>query len=426
MTDSADQAETAEKSPFAGRRVVLGVSGGIAAYKAVILCRLMMDAGAHVVPVMTAAAQRFVGRATFDALASERVQTSIFGEDDPIPHTTLGQTADVVVVAPATARVIGSYAAGISDGLLTATLLATRAPVVVCPAMHTEMWEHAAVQHNIEVLTARGVHMVVPEAGRLAGGDIGTGRLAEPATIFDAVAEVLAELPEPDPARRSPQPRRDLAGVSVTVSAGGTREAIDPVRFIGNRSSGKQGYAIATAARDRGAEVTLVTSAALEPPEGVREVRVESAAEMEAAVAAHAGADVIIMAAAVADFRPADVAAQKIKKGSPAGSAEAPVIVLEHTHDILAGLGAAKPPGQVLVGFAAETADVLDNAAQKLARKNLDVMVANDVSAAGAGFAHDTNIVTILLADGTVRPLPICSKREVADAVLDTVVELRR
>ncbi len=416
----------AAASPFAGRRVVLGVSGGIAAYKAVILCRLMMDAGAHVVPVMTAAAQRFVGRATFDALASERVQTSIFGEDDPIPHTTLGQTADVVVVAPATARVIGSYAAGISDGLLTATLLATRAPVVVCPAMHTEMWEHPAVQHNIEVLTGRGVHMVVPEAGRLAGGDIGTGRLAEPATIFEAVSEVLAALPERDPAHEPTPPRRDFAGVSVTVSAGGTREAIDPVRFIGNRSSGKQGYAIATAARDRGAEVTLVTSAPLPPPEGVQEVRVESAAEMEAAVAAHAGADVIIMAAAVADFRPADVAPQKIKKSSPAESTGAPVIVLEHTKDILAGLGAAKPPGQVLVGFAAETADVLDNAAQKLARKNLDVMVANDVSAAGAGFAHDTNIVTILLADGTVRPLPICSKREVADAVLDTVAELRQ
>ncbi len=415
----------AAASPFAGRRVVLGVSGGIAAYKAVILCRLMMDAGARVVPVMTAAAQRFVGRATFDALASERVQTSIFGEDDPIPHTTLGQTADVVVVAPATARVIGSYAAGISDGLLTATLLATRAPVVVCPAMHTEMWEHPAVQHNIEVLTGRGVHMVVPEAGRLAGGDIGTGRLAEPATIFEAVSEVLAALPERDPAHEPTPPRRDFAGVSVTVSAGGTREAIDPVRFIGNRSSGKQGYAIATAARDRGAEVTLVTSAPLPPPEGVHEVRVESAAEMEAAVAAHAGADVIIMAAAVADFRPADVAPQKIKKGSPAASTGAPVIVLEHTTDILAGLGAAKPPGQVLVGFAAETADVLDNAAQKLARKNLDVMVANDVSAAGAGFAHDTNIVTVLLADGTVRPLPICSKREVADAVLDTVAELR-
>ncbi|WP_419864357.1 bifunctional phosphopantothenoylcysteine decarboxylase/phosphopantothenate--cysteine ligase CoaBC [Candidatus Poriferisodalis sp.] len=416
----------AAASPFAGRRVVLGVSGGIAAYKAVILCRLMMDAGAHVIPVMTAAAQRFVGRATFDALASERVQTSIFGEDDPIPHTTLGQTADVVVVAPATARVIGSYAAGISDGLLTAALLATRAPVVVCPAMHTEMWEHDAVQHNIEVLTGRGVHMVVPEAGRLAGGDIGTGRLAEPATIFDAVSEVLAALPERDAAHEPMPARRDFAGVRVTVTAGGTREAIDPVRFIGNRSSGKQGYAIATAARDRGAEVTLVTSAPLPPPEGVREVRVESAAEMEAATGAHADADVIIMAAAVADFRPAHVAPQKIKKGNPAESAEAPVIVLEHTHDILAGLGARKPPGQVLVGFAAETADVLDNAAQKLARKNLDVMVANDVSAAGAGFAHDTNIVTILLADGSAHPLPICSKREVADAVLDTVAELRQ
>lgn len=416
----------AAASPFAGRRVVLGVSGGIAAYKAVILCRLMMDAGAHVIPVMTASAQRFVGRATFDALASERTQTSIFDEDDPIPHTTLGQTADVIVVAPATARVIGSYAAGISDGLLTATLLATRAPVVVCPAMHTEMWEHDAVQHNIEVLTGRGVHMVVPEAGRLAGGDIGTGRLAEPATIFDAVGDVLAAFPEPDPTHEPMPARRDLAGVSVTVTAGGTREAIDPVRFIGNRSSGKQGYAIATAARDRGAEVTLVTSAPLPPPEGVREVRVESAAEMEAATSAHADADVIIMAAAVADFRPAHVAPQKIKKGNPAESAGAPVIVLEYTYDILAGLGARKPPGQVLVGFAAETADVLDNAAQKLARKNLDVMVANDVSAAGAGFAHDTNIVTILLADGSAHPLPICSKREVADAVLDTVVELRQ
>ena len=427
MTDSADHPETAPKaqtSPFAGRRVVLGVSGGIAAYKAVILCRLMIDAGAHVAPVMTAAAQRFVGRATFDALASERVQASIFGEDDPIPHTTLGQTADLIVVAPATARVIGSYAAGISDGLLTAALLATRAPVVLCPAMHTEMWEHDAVQHNIEVLTGRGVHIVVPEAGRLAGGDVGTGRLAEPATILAAVEKVLAALPDPD--RQPLPPRRDFAGVSVTVSAGGTREAIDPVRFIGNRSSGKQGYAIATAARDRGADVTLVTSAPLPPPEGVREVRVESAAEMDAAVAAHADADVIVMAAAVADFRPADVARQKIKKGPQGESAAAPVIVLEHTKDILAGLGAAKPDGQVLVGFAAETADVLDNAAEKLKRKNLDVMVANDVSAAGAGFAHDTNIVTILLADGSVRPLPICSKREVAEAVLDAVAELRR
>ncbi|WP_423921259.1 bifunctional phosphopantothenoylcysteine decarboxylase/phosphopantothenate--cysteine ligase CoaBC [Candidatus Poriferisodalis sp.] len=429
MTDSADRLNpdsARAQSPFTGRRVVLGVSGGIAAYKAVILCRLMMDADAHVIPVMTAAAQRFVGRATFDALASERARTSIFGEDDPIPHTTLGQTADVIVVAPATARVIGSYAAGISDGLLTATLLATRAPVVVCPAMHTEMWEHDAVQHNLDVLTGRGVHIVVPESGRLAGGDVGTGRLAEPATIFDAVGAVLAAQPDSAEVRQPSVARRDFAGVNVTVTAGGTREPIDPVRFIGNRSSGKQGYAIATAARDRGADVTLVTSAALPSPEGIREVRVESAAEMEAAVRAHADADVILMAAAVADFRPAEVAPQKIKKGDARHSGAPPVIALEHTADILAGLGASKPPGQVLVGFAAETADVLDNAAQKLARKNLDVMVANDISAAGAGFAHDTNIVTILLADGTVRPLPLCSKREVADAVLDAVAELRR
>ena len=414
-------------SPFAGRRVVLGVSGGIAAYKAVLLCRLMVDAGAHVVPVMTAAAQRFVGKATFDALASEPAKTSIFGEVDPIPHTTLGQTADVIVVAPATARVIGSYAAGISDGLLTATLLATRAPVVVCPAMHTEMWEHAAVQHNLDVLAERGVRIVVPEAGRLAGGDVGTGRLAEPATIFDEVAAVLAAAPTP--AEHSPSDsdpgRADLAGVSITVTAGGTREAIDPVRFIGNRSSGKQGYAVAVAARDRGAEVTLVTSAPLAAPEGITEVRVESAAEMEAAVQAHADADVIVMAAAVADFRPVEPAPDKIKKGRPGQQGTPPVIELEHTADILAGLGAAKLAGQILVGFAAETADVLDNAAQKLARKNLDVMVANDVSADGAGFAHDTNIVTILLADGTVRPLPKCSKRQVADALLDVVADLR-
>ncbi len=431
VTESAEHLAS-DRTPVAGRRVVLGVSGGIAAYKAVLLCRLLVDAGAHVMPVMTAAAQKFVGRATFDALASERARTSIFGEDDPIPHTTLGQTADIVIVAPATARLIGSYAAGISDGLLTATLLATQAPVVVCPAMHTEMWEHPAVQHNLEVLAGRGVHIVVPDHGRLAGGDIGTGRLAEPATIFDAVVAVLAAGSNPGHGRARNDPvgldpvGLDFAGLTVTVTAGGTREAIDPVRFIGNRSSGKQGYAVATAARDRGAAVTLITSASLTAPVGVTEVRVESAAEMEAAVRESSDADVIVMAAAVADFRPADVAPQKIKKGDFVDADAAPQIVLEQTTDILAGLGAAKPAGQVLVGFAAETADVLDNAADKLERKNLDVMVANDVSADGAGFAHDTNIVTILLADGTVRPMPKCSKREVADAVLDAVAALRR
>ena len=234
---------------LAGRRIILGVTGGIAAYKAVLLCRLLVDAGAHVIPVMTESAQKFVGRATFDALASEPVRTSIFDDPDPIPHTTLGQTADLIVVAPATARSIGSYASGISNDLLTATLVATRAPVVVCPAMHTEMWEHAAVQNNLETLKSRGVTVVAPEEGRLAGGDLGSGRLADPEKVFEVIKEILTT--------------GDLNGRKVVITAGGTREAIDPVRYVGNRSTGKQGYAIAEAAVARGAEVTLISTVAI-------------------------------------------------------------------------------------------------------------------------------------------------------------------
>ena len=393
-----------------GRRIVLGVTGGIASYKAVLLCRLMVDAGAHVIPVMTEGAQRFVGRTTFDALASEPVRVSIFDDPDPIPHTTLGQTADLFVVAPATARSIGSYAAGISDDLLTASLIATRAPVIVCPAMHTEMWEHPSVQENLATLARRGVHIVAPEEGRLAGGDIGSGRLAEPERIFEAVTQVLGADGGP----------RDLADVSVVVTAGGTREAIDPVRFIGNRSSGKQGYAIAEAAAARGAAVMLVSSVDRPVQPGIEVVSVESAAEMKAAVDARRDADVVIMAAAVADFRPVDVAASKIKKG-----AGAPQVVLEPTDDILAGLGAAKRDGQVLIGFAAETDDVIDNAVSKLQRKNVDAIVANDVSAPQVGFAHDTNEVTIIRADGSHTSVSLRSKQEIADAVLDVVVDLR-
>ena len=397
---------------IAGGRIVLGVSGGIASYKAVLLCRLLVDAGAHVVPVMTEGAQRFVGRTTFDALASEPVKVSIFDDPDPIPHTTLGQTADLIVVAPATARAIGSYAAGISDDLLGATLIATRAPVIVCPAMHTEMWEHPSVQDNLATLRSRGVHVVPPAEGRLAGGDIGSGRLAEPEMIFAAIEEVL------DGAGSASS---DLEGVQVVVSAGGTREAIDPVRFIGNRSSGKQGYAIAEAAAARGAEVVLVSTVDRSDPAGVTVVRVESAAEMHKAVTEHSDADVVIMAAAVADFRPVEAAASKIKKDSGA-----PQVVFEPTEDILAGLGAAKRPGQVIVGFAAETDDVIDNAVGKLRRKNVDAIVANDVSAPEVGFAHDTNEVTIIRADGTHSTVSLRSKREIADAVLDAVVDLRR
>ena len=392
-----------------GRRIVLGVSGGIAAYKAVDVCRRLVDAGAHVSPVLTEGATRFVGEATFSALASERVQTSLWDEVSPIPHTRLGQSADLVVVAPATAKVISDLRTGRSHDLLTATLLATRAPVLVCPAMHTEMWEHPAVQENLAVLVERGVHVVPPEEGRLAGGDVGTGRLADPATIVAAVERILGP--------------NDLAGLSVLVTAGGTREAIDTVRVVTNRSSGKQGYALAAEAAHRGARVTLVTTVDRPVPPGVAEVvEVASAADMQAAVVPRATEqDVIVMAAAVADFRPAKVADRKIKKGDGLAS-----IDLEPTHDFLVDLGAAKPEGQVLVGFAAETDDVLDNALDKLRRKHLDLIVANDVGADGVGFEHDTNAVVILTPDGVGQTVPLTDKRSVARAVFDAVVERRR
>jgi phosphopantothenoylcysteine decarboxylase / phosphopantothenate---cysteine ligase len=392
------------------RRIVLGVSGGIAAYKAIDICRRLVDGGAHVVPVMTRGATRFVGEATFSALASERVHTSLFHDDDPIPHTRLGQSADAVVVAPATARVIGSYAAGISSDLLTATLLAVRegAPVVLAPAMHTEMWEHPAVQDNLATLARRGVTIVPPEEGRLAGGDIGKGRLAAPATIVEAVEAALGA-------------GRDLSGLRVLVTAGGTREPIDPVRFVGNRSSGKQGHALAAEAAVRGAKVTLVTTVDLPVPPHSDVIRVETAAEMDEAVnAAGASADVVVMAAAVADFRPAQVAERKLKK-----RAGVPEITLEPTPDILAGLGARKRPGQTIVGFAAETDEVRKNAAAKLAAKGIDLIVANDVTALGAGFEHDTNQVVIMDADGTEREVPLADKRAIARAVFDAVTQRR-
>jgi phosphopantothenoylcysteine decarboxylase / phosphopantothenate---cysteine ligase len=388
----------------AGRRIVLGVSGGIAAYKAVEVCRRLMDLGAHVSPILTPNATRFVGAATFSALASERALTSLYDNaDDPSPHTRLGQSADLIVVAPATARVIAAYATGSSEGLLVATLLATRAPVLVCPAMHTEMWEHPAVQDNLAILRRRGVHVLEPESGHLAGGDVGKGRLPEPIDIVRAAERVLA-----------PQ---DLKGVRVLVTAGGTREAIDAVRVITNRSSGKQGHAIAEAAAARGASVSLVTTTDRPVSPGIEVAHVASAAQMQEAVLARSGEqDVIVMAAAVADFRPVAPPDRKIKKDEGL-----PNIVLEPTHDFLVDLGAAKRPGQILVGFAAETNDLLANAQGKLERKNLDLIVANDVSAPGVGFEHDTNAVTIVCADGNNIDIPLTSKHDVASALLDAV-----
>jgi phosphopantothenoylcysteine decarboxylase/phosphopantothenate--cysteine ligase len=399
---------------LAGRRIVLGVSGGISAYKAIEVCRRLVDAGAVVAPVLTRGALRFVGETTFSALASERARTSLWNEAEPIPHTRLGQSADVVVVCPATARVLSDYRNGRSADLLTATLIATRAPVVVCPAMHTEMWEHRAVQENVSVLAARGVVIVGPETGRLAGGDSGAGRLAAPEAIVAAVDRALGP--------------RDLDGVAVLITAGGTREAIDPVRIITNRSSGKQGYALAEAAVARGARVTLVTTVDRPAPPGVVEVvTVESAADMQAAVLPRAAAhDVVIMAAAVADFRPKEAADHKLKKGdSLAGASLVPEIVLEPTHDFLVDLGHSKRADQIIVGFAAETENVVDNARGKLARKNLDLIVANDVAAPNVGFAHETNEVTILPAVGEPQRVPLTSKRAVADRILDAIVQQR-
>jgi phosphopantothenoylcysteine decarboxylase/phosphopantothenate--cysteine ligase len=387
---------------------VLGISGGIAAYKAVEICRRLMDAGASVAPILTKGATRFIGTATFSALASERAHTSLFDDPDPIPHTRLGQGADLVIVAPCTARVIGSYAAGISNDLLTATLLATRAPVLLAPAMHTEMWEHPAVQENLATLTRRGVHIVAPEEGRLAGGDLGKGRLATPETVVAAAAELL-------------ETRRDLDGLHVLVTAGGTREPIDPVRFIGNRSSGKQGHALAQEAADRGAKVSLVTTTALPGPAGADVTRVDTAAEMaEAVMAVAPAADIVVMAAAVADFRPAHVAERKLKK-----TEGVPEISLEPTADILAMVGGHKRAGQTIVGFAAETHDLRKNATSKLAAKGADIIVANDVTAPGAGFEHDTNQVTLLFADGASYEVALRDKRAVAREVFDAILQRR-
>jgi phosphopantothenoylcysteine decarboxylase/phosphopantothenate--cysteine ligase len=391
-------------------RVVLGVSGGIAAYKAVEICRRLVDAGVHVAPVLTHDATRFVGALTFSALASEPAQLSLWDEASPIPHTKLGQRADLVVVAPATAHTLARYAAGLSDDLLMATLLATRAPVIVCPAMHTEMWEHPSVRENLATLERRGVEIVPPESGRLAGGDSGEGRLADPAVIVARVLERLGQTA-----------RRDLAGRAVVVSAGGTREPLDPVRFITNRSSGKQGHAIAVAAARRGASVTLVTSSplALPPGSGIRRVDVETAADMEQAMGAAAeGADVVVMSAAVSDFRPKATAGTKLSKEDGI-----PEVVLEPTPDILAGLARRAAPGQVIVGFAAETHDVVERGRRKLERKGVHLLVVNDVSAPGVGFDHDTNAVVILGADGTATEIPLTSKDAVANAVLDRVID---
>ncbi len=392
---------------LAGRRIVLGVTGGIAAYKSVEVMRRLQDLGAHVVPVLTESATKMIGLKTFEALASEPPKTSLYSDSHPSPHTYLGQSADLIVIAPATARIISDLRTGRSADLLAATLLATEAPVVVAPAMHTEMWNHPATQENIEVLRSRGVIIVGPAVGRLAGGDSGPGRLEEPETIVEAVVETLLS-------------NADLRGVKVVITAGGTREALDPVRYLGNRSTGRQGHALATEAFARGAEVVLITTSKLPSRPGIRRIDVVSAAEMASATKSEASdADVVIMAAAVADFRPSVIADRKLKKADGT-----PGVELEPTEDILASLGESKRPGQVLVGFAAETNDLAANAQRKLVKKNADLIVANDVSAPDVGFGHETNAVTIFSVAGPAVEVPLSQKSVVAKSVLDLAAQL--
>ncbi|TIC80382.1 bifunctional phosphopantothenoylcysteine decarboxylase/phosphopantothenate--cysteine ligase CoaBC [Nocardioides sp. GY 10113] len=405
-----DEAERAPDRP----RVVLGVSGGIAAYKACELLRRFTESGHDVTVVPTSAALEFVGAPTWAALSGKPVAADVWSGVHEVPHVRLGQSADLVVVAPATADLMAKAAHGLADDLLTNTLLTARCPVVLAPAMHTEMWEHPATVANVATLRQRGTVVVEPAEGRLTGADTGKGRLPDPAEIFDLCVEVLA--------RGALTP--DLRGRRVVVSAGGTRERLDPVRFLGNRSSGRQGYALARAAAARGAEVTLVAAnVTLPDPAGVKVERVETTAELRAAVlSAATGADAVVMAAAPADFRPTGESTVKIKK---AADGSAPTIELEQNPDILAELAAARP-ARVVVGFAAETGDstgsVLDLARAKLARKGCDLLVVNDVGG-GAVFGAEDNEAVILGDDGSTSEVPRGSKTALAHVIWDRVAE---
>ncbi|SDC67918.1 bifunctional phosphopantothenoylcysteine decarboxylase/phosphopantothenate--cysteine ligase CoaBC [Actinokineospora iranica] len=403
-------------------RVVLGVGGGIAAYKACEVLRRLTESGHEVRVAPTDAALRFVGAATFEALSGNKVHTGVFSDVPEVPHVRLGQEADLVLVVPATADLLAKAAHGLADDLLTNTLLTARCPVLMAPAMHTEMWEHAATQANVATLRSRGVVVAEPASGRLTGADTGKGRLADPAEIVD-LARLLLQRPDALP--------RDLEGVHVVVSAGGTREPLDPVRYLGNRSSGKQGYALARTAVQRGARVTLVSAhtLALPEPAGVDVVKVGTAAELRDAVHKAAGdADVVVMAAAVADFRPTASAEFKIKKTDR----DPDPIALTRNADVLAELVSARrrapASAQVIVGFAAETgdtgADVLSHARAKLARKGCDLLVVNAVGE-GKAFEMEDNQGWLLAADGTERPIALGSKAQLATEVWDAVVELR-
>lgn len=382
------------------RRIVLGVSGGVAAYKAAYLARRLQEQGAEVRVVMSRSAHNFVGEQTFAAITGHRPLTDLFADDSVSPHTELGRWADLVIVAPATAATIARLAHGLSEDALSATLLATRAPVLLAPAMHTEMWEHPATRRNLARIDEDGHHTVGPATGGLAGGDVGIGRMAEPEEILEAAFRIL---------------ERSLEGLTFMVTAGGTREAIDPVRYIGNRSSGKMGHAIAAAAARRGARVELVTTSSLPTPSAVSVHRVESAQEMADTVAKFTP-DIAVFAAAVADFRPAASSDDKLARADGP-----PTLHLEPTPDILASV-VERQDGTFTVGFAAETGGV-ERAIEKARRKGVDLLVYNDVTEEGSGFGTDTNRVVVIDSSGETYEWPQLPKTEVAERLVDLIAD---
>lgn len=395
---------------LSGKCVVVGVTGGIAAYKTCELVSRLKKLHADVRVIMTKNATEFVAPLTFQSLSHNPVSVDTFANIQTweIEHIALAQRADAFVIAPATANIIAKLACGIADDMLSTTALATRAPMLIAPAMNTAMLENTATQQNIKTLTQRGVHFIAPGTGMLACGTSGAGRMSEPEQIVEEILHVL-------------KPRDDLAGLNVVVTAGPTAEPLDPVRFITNRSSGKMGYALAEAAAARGAHVTLISGpSALSIPQGVDFVRIGTTRELYDAVMAHADADVVVQSAAPADYRAKEVAPKKIKR-----TGDSLIIELVPNPDIAAALGERKHEGQTLVGFAAETNDLIANAQGKLKRKSLDLIVANDVTRAGAGFDVDTNIVTLIDKNG-IKELPLMTKREVADAIFDRVAALRQ
>ena len=392
--------------------IVLGVTGGIAAYKACELLRLLQKQGMDVYVVMTKHACQFVAPLTFETLSGHPVAVDTFERPATweVEHIALAKRADLFLIAPATANIIGKMANGIADDMLSTTVMATKAPVMIAPAMNTGMWENPATQQNVKTLASRGVHVVTPANGHLACGDSGAGKLEDVSVIAERALAVLRQ-------------KKDMAGLRVMVTAGPTREALDPVRYISNRSSGKMGYAIARAAQQRGAEVTLLTGpVSIEPPQGVRVVSFMTTQDLLDRALENVGQqDIIIQSAAPADYRAKEIAPQKMKKKGGADM----IIELAENPDVAATLGANKRQDQTFVGFAAETNDVLAHAKGKLVKKNLDMIVANDVTAPGAGFDVNTNIVTLITGEGMVS-LPLMTKDEVADHILDGILSLRK